>query len=93
MVENRFLENELKNNHNFYFWPKVPKSPIYPDRLSFIKITRISEIKNLILGVPRMNALFFHRLSILERVTDHKCINDCSYSKKEIWVGSNVTAL
>ena len=28
---------------------------------------------------------FFHRLSILERATDHKCINDCSYSK-EMWV-------
>jgi hypothetical protein len=33
-----------------------------------------------------MYALFFHRLSILERATDHKCINNCSYSK-EVWVG------
>jgi hypothetical protein len=33
--------------------------------------------------VPRMYALFFHRLSILERDTDHKCIEECSYSKKE----------
>jgi hypothetical protein len=40
-----------------------------------------------------MYALFFHRLSILERATDHKCFNDCSYSEKEMWVGSNVTAL
>ncbi len=33
--------------------------------------------------VPRMYALFFHRLSILERATDHKCIKECSYSKKK----------
>jgi hypothetical protein len=44
-------------------------------------------------GVPRMYALFFHRLSILERATDHKCINDCSYSKKECGLDSSVTAL
>jgi hypothetical protein len=35
------------------------------------------------ISVPRMYALFFHRLSILERATDHKCIEDCSYSKKK----------
>ncbi len=34
-------------------------------------------------NVPRMYALFFHRLSILERATDHKCIKECSYSKKK----------
>ncbi len=28
----------------------------------------------------------FHRLSILERATDHKCINNCN-RPKEIWVG------
>jgi hypothetical protein len=33
--------------------------------------------------VPRMYALFFHQLSILERATDHECINNCSYSKKK----------
>jgi hypothetical protein len=33
--------------------------------------------------VPRMYALFFHRLSILERATDRECINNCSYSKKK----------
>ena len=32
--------------------------------------------------VLRMYALFFHRLSILERATDHKCIEECSYSKR-----------
>ncbi len=37
-------------------------------------------------SVPRKCALFFHRLSILERATDHECINNCSYPK-EIWVG------
>ena len=47
-----------------------------------------------ITSVPRMYALFFHRLSILERATDHKCIKECSYlQKKEIWVGSNVMGL
>jgi hypothetical protein len=39
---------------------------------------------NSAVGVPRMYALFFHRLSILERATDHKCINDCSYSKRNV---------
>ncbi len=34
--------------------------------------------------VPRMYALFFHRLSILERATDHKCIKECSYSKRNV---------
>ncbi len=34
--------------------------------------------------VPRMYALFFHRLSILERATDHKCIEECSYSKRNM---------
>ncbi len=34
-------------------------------------------------SVPRMYALFFHRLSILERATDHKCVKECSYSKKK----------
>ncbi len=43
--------------------------------------------------VPRMYALFFHRLSILERATDHKCTKECSIKSKEMWVGSNVTAL
>ena len=27
---------------------------------------------------------FFHRLSILERATDHKCIKECSYSKRNV---------
>jgi hypothetical protein len=31
-----------------------------------------------------MYALFFHRLSILERATDHECINNCSYSKRNV---------
>jgi hypothetical protein len=35
-------------------------------------------------SVPRMYALFFHRLSILERATDHKCIKECSYSKRNV---------
>jgi hypothetical protein len=34
--------------------------------------------------VPRKCALFFHRLSILERDTDHECINNCSYSKRNV---------
>ncbi len=29
--------------------------------------------------VPRMSALFFHRLSICERATDHKYIKGCSH--------------
>ncbi len=31
-----------------------------------------------------MYALFFHRLSILERATDHKCIKECSHSKRNV---------
>ncbi len=31
--------------------------------------------------VPRKYALFFHRLSILERATDHGCINNCNHQK------------
>jgi hypothetical protein len=31
--------------------------------------------------VPRKYALFFHRLSILERATDHGCINNCNHPK------------
>ncbi len=36
--------------------------------------------------VPRKCALFFQRLSILERATDHECINNCNHPK-EMWVG------
>jgi hypothetical protein len=34
--------------------------------------------------VPRKYVLFFHRLSILERATDHGCINNCSYPKRNV---------
>jgi hypothetical protein len=33
--------------------------------------------------VPRMSALFFHRLSIYERATDHKYIKGCSHLGKK----------
>ncbi len=33
--------------------------------------------------VPRMYALFFHRLSIYERATDHKYIKGCSHLGKK----------
>jgi hypothetical protein len=33
--------------------------------------------------VPRMYALFFHRLSIYERATDHKYIKGCSHLRKK----------
>ncbi len=39
--------------------------------------------------MPRKYALFFHRLSILERATDHKCINNCN----EMWVGFKCNGL
>jgi hypothetical protein len=42
--------------------------------------------------VPRKYALFFHRLSILERATDHKCINNCN-RPKEMWVGFKCNGL
>ena len=35
-------------------------------------------------GVPRKCALFFQRLSILERATDHECINNHSFSKRNV---------
>jgi hypothetical protein len=34
----------------------------------------------------------FHRLSILERATDHKCINNCDHPK-EMWVGFKCNGL
>ncbi len=34
-------------------------------------------------SVPRMSALFFHRLSICERATDHKYIKGCSHLGKK----------
>jgi hypothetical protein len=34
----------------------------------------------------------FHRLSILERVTDHKCNNNCN-RPKEMWVGFKCNGL
>jgi hypothetical protein len=33
--------------------------------------------------VPRMYALFFHRLSIYRRATDHKFIKGCSHLGKK----------
>ncbi len=42
--------------------------------------------------VPRKYALFFHRLSILERATDHGCINNCNHPK-EMWVGLKCNGL
>ncbi len=44
--------------------------------------------------VPRKYALFFRRLSILERATDHECINNCNHpKKKEMWVGFKCNGL
>ncbi len=42
--------------------------------------------------VPRKYALFFHRLSILERATDQECINNCNHPK-EMWVGLKCNGL
>jgi hypothetical protein len=42
--------------------------------------------------VPRKYALFFHRLSILERATDHGCIKNCNHPK-EMWVGLKCNGL
>ncbi len=41
-------------------------------------------VLNIYICVPRKCALFFHRLSILERATDHECINNGSYSKRNV---------
>ncbi len=42
--------------------------------------------------MPRKYALFFHQLSILERATDHECINNCNHPK-EMWVGFKFNGL
>jgi hypothetical protein len=47
---------------------------------------------NVMITVPRKYALFFHRLSILERATDHKCIYNCNHPK-EMWVGFKCNGL
>jgi hypothetical protein len=43
-------------------------------------------------SVPRKYALFFRRLSILERAMDRECINICSHPK-EMWVGFKCNSL
>jgi hypothetical protein len=42
--------------------------------------------------VCRASMHSFHRLSILERATDHKCINNCN-PPKEMWVGLKCNGL
>ncbi len=54
--------------------------------------TPIKQKYPLFTTVPRKCALFFHRLSILERATDHGCINSCNHPK-EMWVGSKCNGL
>ncbi len=67
---NRRLKGECHEIFCFWFF-------------SSISIRPAPEYHIRTVSVPRMYALFFHRLSILERATDHECINDCSYSKKK----------
>jgi hypothetical protein len=45
-----------------------------------------------LLCVCRASMHSFHRLSILERATDHKCNNNCS-RPKEMWVGFKCNGL
>ncbi len=58
------------------------KSPIFS--LAVVSFFSFSACHHYNMSVPRMYALFFHRLSILERAMDHKCIKECSYSKRNL---------
>ncbi len=64
---------------------------IYNSLADFTDKVTSKELLNI--TVPRMSALFFHRLPICERATGSQVYQGMQPSREETWAGPSVTAL